>query len=167
MVRGRSVPVSSFGTFSRVRIRFAGVVVLEMHCLSAFASTRIYGFREDPPTSPIPLIENKYGSSLTCYFLQDGFDLVTGNWTHRPGANAAASLWLDDRPLLIRSVSVVSACSCFVVNVNARMQSLICAATESKSELTSLCFRAQMPPLASMSLFMICAGLTLPRSSGS
>ncbi|THH12165.1 hypothetical protein EW145_g157 [Phellinidium pouzarii] len=56
---------------------------------------------------------------------QDGFDLFTGSWTPRPGAVAASGLWLDTRPLLIRS----------------------------------------MPPLASLALFMICAGLTLPRTS--
>ncbi|KAL5535134.1 SAC1 [Sanghuangporus sanghuang] len=56
---------------------------------------------------------------------QDGFDLFTGNWTPRRGSAVLGTLWLDTRPLLIRS----------------------------------------MPMLVSLALFMICAGLTLPRSS--
>ncbi|KAL5495670.1 SAC1 [Sanghuangporus weigelae] len=56
---------------------------------------------------------------------QDGFDLFTGNWTPRRGSAVLGTLWLDTRPLLIRS----------------------------------------MPTLVSLALFMICAGLTLPRSS--
>ncbi|KAI5115288.1 hypothetical protein M0805_006227, partial [Coniferiporia weirii] len=78
------------------------------------------GLVEDGMNSVMRYLKNNYFDGPR----QDGFDLFTGNWTPR-SAVAAGTIWLDTRPLPIRS----------------------------------------MPPLASLALFMICAGLTLPRTS--
>ncbi|KAH8120657.1 SacI homology domain-containing protein [Phellopilus nigrolimitatus] len=79
------------------------------------------GYAQDGLNSVMRYLRNNYFDGPR----QDGFDLFTGNWTPRPNTSGASSLWMDTRPLLIRS----------------------------------------MPPLASLALFMICAGLTLPRTS--
>lgn len=69
---------------------------------------------------------------------------MTGAWTPRRGRSTAMALLVDRRPLIIRSVRDHAASRCSL-------------------QLTA---HAQMPYLLFFSLFMICAGLTLPRSSG-
>lgn len=49
--------------------------------------------------------ENSYWYNTVNLDAQDGFDLFTGSWKPRPGATANAALWLDNRPLIARSVS--------------------------------------------------------------
>ena len=74
--------------------------------------------------------------------LQDAYDLMTGSWVPRRGWNPA-TLVTDRRPLFIRAV-----CAAF---------------TSLQMESHTL---KQVPYALFFSLFMICAGLTLPRSSG-
>lgn len=73
---------------------------------------------------------------------QDGFDLVTGAWSPRRNPITTVSLLADTRPLVIRSVSRLHG---------------------GERRFTSQ-FKA--PYIVSFSMFMICAGLTLPRTSG-
>ena len=73
---------------------------------------------------------------------QDGFDIVTGTWT--PEHGTAGFLISDDRPLILRAVSRSTVLMQFSL------------------WLTPF----QVPYVFWFSVFMVAAGLTLPRSSG-
>lgn len=78
---------------------------------------------------------------------QDGFDLVTGAWIPRKNPSLALHLITDSRPLVTRSVRLF-------------------ALFTYVSPFRCSCSGSQMPVVAYFALFMICAGLTLPRTSG-
>ena len=82
------------------------------------------------------------------YFQQDAFDLITGTWVPRKGPSSALFLITDNRPLIIRSVRL------FLLQL-------------SSSLANGHVVNTQVPYALSFALFMILAGLTLPRSSGS
>lgn len=96
------------------------------------------GVLEDGYKSIMRYVKNNYFDGAR----QDGFDLVTGAWTPRKNPITAISLLADTRPLAIRAVSCL--------------------------HLGNYCplISAKVPYIMSFSLFMICAGLTLPRTSG-
>ncbi|KAF5375170.1 hypothetical protein D9758_000048 [Tetrapyrgos nigripes] len=79
------------------------------------------GLLEDGVKSVLRYLKNNYFDGAR----QDGFDLITGNWTPSSNPSAALSLVTDSRSIILRA----------------------------------------MPAVASFSFFMICAGLTLPRTS--
>jgi len=73
---------------------------------------------------------------------QDGFDLVTGTWT--PEHGTAGFLISDDRPLILRAVSGPTI----------------------PKRISLWLTPFQVPYVFWFSVFMVAAGLTLPRSSG-
>lgn len=95
------------------------------------------GLLEDGVKSVVRYLKNNYFDGAR----QDAFDLVTGNWIPRRNPSQAMFLVRDSRPMVIRSVGH-SVTRTHFLNV------------------------LQMPPLAFFSGFMICAGMTLPRTSG-
>lgn len=76
---------------------------------------------------------------------KDAYDLMTGAWVPRKGPSSSLFLIADTRPLILRAVGSRS---------NYFDMVLIIIAS------------SQVPYILSFSLFMILAGLTLPRTSG-
>lgn len=76
---------------------------------------------------------------------QDAFDLFTGAWIPR-GASSAYALFYDHRPLFTRAVRNSQRIARHISDANF--------------------FCIQMPYILSFAVFMMLAGLTLPRSSG-
>lgn len=76
---------------------------------------------------------------------EDAYDLMTGVWIPRKGPSSALFMITDTRPLVLRAVGP-------------------CDYSQDVPDYGFL--SRQVPYILSFSLFMILAGLTLPRSSG-